>query len=547
LKWFFLYQKFDIPALFVQFLLTETEYKSFSKGDKDMSSTVTISPLTRIEGHLAIHTQTEKQADGAGLKITQAWCEGEMFRGIETILQGRDPLDAQQIVQRICGVCPISHGIASIQAQEMAYGITPSHNGRLTQNLIFAANYLQSHILHFYHLAALDFVDIKAILKYNGSDVVLKSLRLWVENAVKKNVVFAGAPFLPRYEVNQYVQSDEANWHLISSYVQALNMRSKAHEMAAVFGAKLPHSTALFPGGTTGLVTLERVLTYRSHLENIQSFIENVYLPDLFTAAGAFPDYWNIGQSYNNYLSYGVFRMEERTGENIKTFFPAGAVINGKYEPLNSNNIHEHVKNSRYSSASDLHPYEGKTTPNPDGGYSWLKAPRYNGNVMQVGPLSRVMVTYLAPGNQVFKDDINSVLETAKLPAEKLNSVLGRHLARGLEAKWIAAQCHKWLDELELDKPAGIEFSIPQTGRGYGLTEAPRGALGHWLIIDDYKIKNYQCVVPTTWNCSPRDDRDQPGAVEKALEGTLIKDPEQPIEVGRVVRSFDPCIACAVH
>jgi ferredoxin hydrogenase large subunit/hydrogenase large subunit len=512
-----------------------------------MSTTVTISPLTRIEGHLAIHTETEAIPDSTRLKITHARCEGEMFRGIETILQGRDPLDAQQITQRICGVCPISHGMASVQAQEMAYGITPTRNGRLAQNLIFAANYLQSHILHFYHLAALDFVDIKAILKYNGSDTTLKALRVWVESAVNQNIVFAGAPFLPRYEVNQYIQSDDANWHFISSYVQALKMRTLAHEMAAVFGAKLPHSTSLFPGGVTGMVTLERVMTYRSHLDQLRTFIENVYLPDLFAAAGAFPDYWNIGQSYNNHLSYGVFRMEEKTGSQIHTFLPAGVIIEGQYEPLDVDKIYEQVKHSRYSSTSDLHPYEGKTTPAPDKGYSWLKAPRYNGHVMQVGPLSRVLVAYMAPGNQWLKDDVNSVLKSANLPAEKLNSVLGRHLARGLEAKWIAAQCDTWLNELELDKPAAKEFSIPATGKGFGLTEAPRGALGHWLVIENHRIKNYQCVVPTTWNCSPRDDQDRPGAVEKALEGTVIEDAKQPIEAGRVVRSFDPCLACAVH
>lgn len=512
-----------------------------------MSSTVSISPLTRIEGHLAIHTDTEPDGENGQVRITQARCEGEMFRGIETILQGRDPLDAQQITQRICGVCPISHGMASVQAQEMAYGIVPTLNGRLAQNLILAANYIQSHILHFYHLAALDFVDITSVLKYDGANPLLKGLKAWVKNAIDNNVVFAGAPFLPRYEVNQYVESNEANWHFIESYIEALKMRAIAHEMAAIFGAKLPHSTSLVPGGVTGEMTIERILSYRSRLDQLAGFVENVYLPDLFTAAGAFPQYWEIGKSYNNHLSYGVFRMEEKTGESIRKFLPAGAVIDGKYEPLDTQKIHEHVKYSRYSSATNLHPYNGCTTPAPHNGYSWIKAPRYNGHVMQVGPLSRIMVAYLAPGHQWLKDEVNTILETAKLPAEKLNSVLGRHLARGLECKWLAAQCRKWLDEIQIGEPAARELSIPASGKGFGLTEAPRGALGHWLIIDNYRIKNYQCIVPTTWNCSPRDDNGNPGAVEKALEGTLIADAQQPIEAGRVVRSFDPCLACAVH
>lgn len=510
-------------------------------------ATVTISPLTRIEGHLAIHTKSESLPDTDAVRITEAHCEGEMFRGLETILTGRDPLDAQQITQRICGVCPISHGMASLMAQEMAYGVTPTRNGRLAQNLILAANYLQSHILHFYHLAALDFVDIKAVLKYDGTNRALRSLRTWVEQAVSENHIFAGAPFLPRYEVNQYLDNDDANWRLIGHYVQALSLRTIAHEMAAVFGAKLPHSTSLVPTGVTGRIAMDRILAYKTRLNKLTDFINDVYLPDLFTAAGAFADYWNIGVSYPHYLSFGSFRMEEAVGQHVRTFLPSGAVVNGRYERLDVDRIGEYVGHSRYSSGSGLHPYEGQTTPDVRKGYSWLKAPRYNNLPMEVGPLARVMVAYHAPDGGVFKREVDAVLDSAKLTPDKLNSVLGRHLARGLEAKWIARQAAQWLDELEPSAPAAKEFAIPKTGRGYGLVEAPRGALGHWLILEDHKIKHYQCVVPTTWNCSPRDDAGRPGPVEKALEGTLIADAAQPLEAGRVVRSFDPCIACAVH
>ena len=512
-----------------------------------MAPTVSISPLTRIEGHLAIHTQSEAIADSTACRITEAHCEGEMFRGIETILMGRDPLDAQQITQRICGVCPISHGMASLMAQEMAYGVTPTRNGRLAQNLIWAANYLQSHILHFYHLAALDFVDIKALLKYDGADPLLKSLRAWVENAVAQNQIFAGAPFLPRYEVSQYIDSNDINWQLIGHYVKALSLRTMAHEMAAVFGAKMPHSTALVPTGVTGKITVERILAYKSRLAKLTAFVDEVYWPDLLEAAKAFPTYWTIGVSYPNYLSYGAFRMEEAFGEHVRSLMPSGVVMNGQYQPLDAGKIGEYVGHSRYSSASGRHPYEAETTPAVKNGYSWLKAPRYNEAPMEVGPLARVMVTYLAPGNEAFKKDIDATLASAKLTPDKLNSVLGRHLARGLEAKWIAQQAARWLDELEPGQPAAREFSIPATGRGVGLVEAPRGALGHWLILENHKIKRYQCIVPTTWNCSPRDDAGLPGPVEKALEGTRIEDPAQPIEAGRIVRSFDPCIACAVH
>ena len=347
--------------------------------------------------------------------------------------------------------------------------------------------------------------------------------------------------------MDQYVKSDPANWKLIESYLKALKMRSLAHEMAAVFGAKMPHSTSLVPTGVTGAVTMERILAYKSRLTQIASFINNVYLPDLFTAAAAFPDYWEIGKSYGNFLCYGAFRMEENTGEQIANFFPAGTVMNGSYQPLDTTRIREFVGYSRYSSPSNLHPFEGRSKPSPDKGYSWIKAPRYDNQVMEVGPAARVIVAYLAPGNDGLKKDIETALKAANVPPEKLNSVLGRHLARGLEAKWLAAQSAVWLDQLEIDQPAAKEFSLPSQGKGFGLTEAPRGALGHWLTIRNYKIDRYQCVVPTTWNCSPRDDRGRPGAVEKALEGTLIEDPAQPLEAGRIVRSFDPCLACAVH
>ncbi len=513
-----------------------------------MATKISISPLTRIEGHLSIHTNAEADPDPGqgGHRLTDAKCEGEMFRGFEKILQGRDPLDAQQITQRICGVCPIAHGITSVQCLENTFGVQPVNNGRLLQNLILSANYIQSHILHFYHLAALDFVDVKSVLKYKGNDRTLRDLRDWVLDALKRNDIFPAAPFLPRYEVDQYVKADTANWGLLGSYVKALEMRAIAHEMAAVFGAKLPHSTALVPTGCTQIPNIERVLSYRTRLDKLITFTKETYLPDLFLAASAFPHYWNIGKGYNNFLSYGVFRMENKTGPDINKFINAGAVIDGKYEPLNPDDITEDVSNSRYSSRSGLHPKNGETTPNPQNGYSWLKSPRYKGNPMEVGPLARVMVNYLG-GNSLIKQEVGKVLASANIGVEKMNSVIGRHLARGLETLWLAEQSYKWLSEIELDAPAAKDFEIPEKSSGFGLTEAPRGALGHWMEIEDYKIKNYQCVVPTTWNCSPRDDRRQPGPVEKALEETPVEDPNQPIEAGRVVRSFDPCIACAVH
>lgn len=317
--------------------------------------------------------------------------------------------------------------------------------------------------------------------------------------------------------------------------------------MAAVFGAKLPHSTAIVPTGVTQMPNIERVLAYRDRLDKLVEFIEEYYIPDLVVAAKAFPQYWDIGKGYGNYLSYGVFRMEEATGENTGKFLPAGVLIDGKWDKLNTAKVSEFVANSRFSSASGLHPFDGETVASPQKGYSWLKGPRYQDSVMEVGPLARTMVAYYSPAGHPVKKELDDTLASLSVPVEKMNSVIGRHLARGLEALRVARQAYKWLNEVELDKPAAKDFDLPKSGKGFGLTEAPRGALGHWLVIDNYKIKNYQCVVPTTWNCSPRDDQGRPGVVEKALEDTVVADAAQPIELGRIVRSFDPCIACAVH
>ncbi|MBN2581328.1 MAG: nickel-dependent hydrogenase large subunit [Pirellulales bacterium] len=510
-----------------------------------MSSTVSLRPLTRIEGHLSVHTETEPfNENNDARRVTEARCEGEMFRGFENVLVGRDPLDAQQITQRICGVCPISHGIASVRAQEMAYGITPNHNGRILQNLIFAANQLQSHVLHFYHLAALDFIDVKAILKYSGNDRTLKALQDWVTHAVSSNELFPVAPFLPQWEAD-YVENVDFNVGLLAHYVEALNIRRLCHEMGAVFGARLPHSTALIPGGCTQVPTEQGILAYSSRLKQIFSFIRDVYLSDLIQVAQGFPQYFKIGRGCGNYLCYGVFLMDSSGAKHIRP----GAVIGNRWEPLDASAIREEVSCSRYQATAPLHPSRGETVPDPNkhGAYSWIKAPRYRGQVMEVGPLARLMVNYHDPDNTAVKQEVDVFLKKHDVALDQMKSVLGRHVARGLEAMRIARLAMQWIQELRLNEPPAEEFEIPKTAVGAGLTEAPRGALGHWLEIENHRIKRYQCVVPTTWNCSPHDDQGHPGAVEQALTGISIENPSQPIEIGRVVRSFDPCLACSIH
>lgn len=502
-----------------------------------MSKTVTIDPLTRIEGHLAIRTEVENGV------IAKAYCAGEMFRGFEEILVGRDPLDAQQITQRICGVCPIAHGISSILAQDDAYDVDIPDNGRLLRNLILGANYIQSHILHFYHLAALDFVDIVAITKYQGKDPLLLGVKSWVESEISSQVLYPAAPFLPRYDAD-YITDTDLNITAIKHYLEALDMRRLAHKMSAIFAGRMPIAASLVPGGVTEKVTAKKIGAYASMLGQLTAFINSAYLPDVLEVALGFPQYFDIGPGCGNLMSYGVFK--ERNGS---TFMPSGTYIDGNAYDFNARYITEDVKHSWYSSRSSLSPKNGQTTPSPkkSNAYSWLKAPRYNGNVMEVGPLARVFVAYLQNSIPKINKSVDMVLNAAGVGPEKLFSVLGRHAARAIECSVVADQCAKWLNQL---KPGGAvfnEFEIPSSGSGIGLTEAPRGALGHWISIEDHKISNYQCVVPTTWNCSPRDDRDQPGAVEQAIEGTPVDVDKDPIAAARIVRSFDPCIGCAIH
>ncbi len=501
-----------------------------------MRTTVEIDPITRIEGHLAVRLEVDSG------KVAQAFSSGEMFRGFEVILRGRSPMDAQQITQRICGVCPISHGLASLGAQEEAYGISLPPNGILARNLILGTNYIQSHLVHFYQLSALDFVDITAVLQYKGSDPVLNNLKSWVKSQLDSTAIFPAAPFLPRYE-GRYIEDPEINIGAIRHYLEALEMRALAQEALAVYGGKAPHATALVPGGITERITAANVAKVASIVARLQAFIETAYLPDIMAVAEAFPDYAEIGKGCGNFLAYGVF--PEIDGSRL---LPGGRVEQGRMMDFDPDKISEDTASSKLSSPSGLHPYKGETVPDPDkpGAYSWLKAPRYDGKPQEVGPLARILVAYLNGDTEV-KGLVDGALEALSLPLTALDSVLGRHAARALECKIVADRCAYWVGQLKAGEPACTDFELPASGRGAGLTEAPRGALGHWLEIEDYKIANYQCVVPTTWNCSPRDAQGQPGPVETALEGTPVADPKNPIEAARVVRSFDPCLACAVH
>lgn len=421
-----------------------------------------------------------------------------MFRGFENLLVGKEPRDAAQITQRICGVCPISHAMASCLAMESAAGLNVSDNARIVRNLILGSNYLQSHVLHFYHLALPSYI--------NGPNM---------------------PPWTPAYEADLRFDTAE-NEQLVNHYLEALGIRRKAHEMGAILAGKLPHTAAYEFGGVTIVVKSQMLSAFRTYLDEITAFIDNVYLPDVDILGEVYSDYYDIGRGYGNLLAFGVFDLNATGSQKL---LRRGRVENAStsVKTVPPRTISEYVNYSWYSGGSGgLNPGSGRTQPSPEksGAYSWLKAPRYGGVPYEVGPLARMWV------NGDYRSGV---------------SVMDRHLARAREASKIAHAMGDWLSQLNLSASFFTQRSMPATGTGIGLTEAPRGALGHWLRLSSGSISLYQVLTPTCWNCSPRDNSGQPGPLEKALEGVPVADDAQPVEVLRVVQSFDPCLACAVH
>jgi hydrogenase large subunit len=479
-----------------------------------MSTKIKIDPITRIEGHLAIEAIVD---DGV---VKEASSAGTLFRGFEIILQGRDPRDANRLTQRICGVCPTAHATASALCLDDAFGLTDKipDNGKLIRALIFGANFLQSHVLHFYHLAALDYVDAAGAI----GDV---------------------APFVPRYE-GDYRVSGEVNAELVNHYVQALDIRRKCQEMLAIFGGKMPHNVGIVPGGITEQLSEDKITNFLWRLNEARDFIENTYIPDVIAVAKVYDDYFGVGAGCKRLLSYGGFDLP--AGQ----LFKSGVVSPDlQLEPFAKENITEDLKHSWYAdSGSGEKPAQGQTKPEikKTGAYSFLKSPRYKGTVCEVGPLARMVNNYVQ-GDETVKKLVDSVLGEFGAGVDALYSVLGRHAARAVEAKIVGDSMVDWLTALKPAEPNIVESEIPEEGEGAGLTEAPRGAVGHWITVKDKKIDRYQVISPTSWNGSPKDDKDQPGAIEQAMIGTKVKDKDNPFELVRIVRAFDPCLACAVH
>lgn len=501
---------------------------------------IDLGPITRIEGHLNIRTTVEN-----GI-VTDAQCMAEMFRGFEIFLQGRDPLDAQQITQRICGVCPYAHAIASCQAQEQAYKLHVPANGRRLHNLIEGANHLYDYLLHFYQLSALDFVDVTAVLKYTGRDAELLKVKQWVQLELGRNKAFPAAPFLPRMS-GRYIADTEINIGALKHYLEAIELQKKANRAAAIFGGKFPHSTGIFPGGCTQDARIDYIASYQSLIAEVRAFIHDKYIPDVLAVATAFPEYWKIGASKGGFLSYGLLALSPEP--TAKRLFAPGVLLDGQVAPVDFKQITQDVKYAKYTSASGLKIQDSAITPAPGktDAYSWSKAPRYGGHMLEVGPAARVMIDYMQGNNSKLKALVDKFASAAKIAPSQLNSVLGRHLSRAILAVVIADFLLEEAERLDHGGPTMADIQIPQSCEGFGATEASRGALLHYIRVEGRKIAKYECVVPTTWNGSPKDDQGRPGAMESALIGTKVDNPEEQIESVRIVHSFDPCIACSVH
>ncbi len=558
-----------------------------------MAERIVIDPITRIEGHLRVEIEVNNG------KITDAFSAGTMVRGIETILKGRDPRDAWAFVGRVCGVCTSTHSLTSVRTVENALGIAVPPNAELIRNLMAQALYIQDHVVHFYVLHALDWVDVVSALKANPAEAsrIAQSISPWPKSSVGyfsdiqkkfKNFVESGqlGIFANGYWGHSaYKLPPEVNLIAVAHYLEALEWQKEIVKVHTIFGGKNPHPNYLVGGVPCSInieeanaVNAERLAMVGKLFEDAKTFVDQVYIPDLLAIASFYKSDWGaIGSGLTNYLSFGDFPMN---GYNNPDSFkmPRGAILNRDLSHIHEikaddpQQIQEYVNNSWYNySKGDkvgLHPWDGETNLNYTGPkppyehldvsqkYSWVKTPRWKGNAMEVGPLSRMLVGY-ASGRADYKEVIESTLKALDVPVAALFSTLGRTAARGLESKltcgWALESYQQLLanikngDSRTQNNVKWEPSTWPKQAKGIGLVEAPRGALSHFIVIEDKKILNYQLVVPTTWNASPRDLQGKRSAFEESLIGTPVADPKVPLEVLRTIHSFDPCLACAVH
>ena len=558
-----------------------------------MTERLVVDPITRIEGHLRI----EAQMDGNAIK--QAYSSGTMVRGLEIILRDRDPRDAWAFAQRICGVCTLVHGMASIRSVEDAlkYEIPP--NAQLIRNLMIGAQYIHDHVMHFYHLHALDWVDVVSALSAdpNATSTLAQSLGSWPKSSpgyfadMKKRLkafveagqlgIFAKAYWgHPAYKL-----PPEANLMAVAHYLEALAWQRDVVRLHAIFGGKNPYPNFVVGGvaspidlNSDSAINAKRLSDVQSIIDLMRTFVDQVYVPDTLAVASFYKDWGTRGEGLGNFLCYGDLPSKSMSDPS-GYLFPSGVILGRDLKTIHPVDMHnpaeiqEFVSHSwyKYKAGKDkgLHPYDGETEfdytgPKPpykhldvDKQYSWLKAPRWKGKSVEVGPLARVLLLY-AKGHPQTTELVNMTLKKLEVEPRALFSTLGRTAARTLETKIIADAMQGWYDQLVANIRAGDTRTFneklwdpatwPKQARGVGYMEAPRGGLAHWIVIENGKIANYQAVVPSTWNAGPRDPQQQPGAYEAALQDNhQLADPKQPVEILRTIHSFDPCIACAVH
>ena len=550
-----------------------------------MSRRITVDPITRIEGHLRIDVEVD------GGKVQNSWSSGQMWRGIEIILQGRDPRDAWLFTQRICGVCTTVHAITSVRAVENAVGMTIPINAQYIRNVILAAHGLHDHIVHFYHLSALDWVDIVSALKADpaAASKLAETISEWPGNSTKQlaavkarlqGVVDSGqlGIFANGYWGHPAMHlAPEVNLLAASHYLQALEYQRKANQVVTILGSKTPNIQNLAVGGVANAINLDNEATLNMKklyqvkvlLREVQDFVKNVYLPDVIAIGSMYPEWLGYGAGVTNYMAVPDMPLDEAGTEFD---LPGGTIMNadlGSYKPISSfndeyfrDNVEEGIAHSWYDGDWQRHPWEEETVPKyseweDDGDYSWVKSPRFQDEPMQVGPLAQVLMG-LASGHELFAKYGTYVLEQAgnlagvKLTPKVLHSTLGRHAARCIRCVVLSDLALKHWELLANNIASGDveiwrapEFKGVQ--KGFGFHEAPRGTLSHWVVARDGKIENYQCVVPSTWNAGPRDAKGRKGPYEASLMGNPVADPERPLEVVRTVHSFDPCLACAIH
>ena len=548
---------------------------------------ISIDPITRIEGHLRIDCEIENGV------VTNAWSSGTMWRGMENIVKGADPRDAWMIMQRICGVCTTVHAIISVRAVEDAIGAKVPGNAQYIRNMILAAHSIHDHIVHFYQLSAMDWVDITSALKADPEKAadMLKGVSTWslnsaneFRNVQKKIQALVDSGQLGIFANGYFGHAamklpPEVNLIAVAHYLQALECQRDANRVVALLGSKTPHIQNLAIGGVANPINLdsqavlnqERLMFVKACIDRLTDFINQVYKVDAAVFAAYYPEWLSLGKTSGNYLSVPEYPID---ADNSKFMLKGGYIENGDLSTFRAidqqkdefvvKGIKESGKHAWYEDDEPLEPWAGLTRPKytgwqDDGKYSWVKAPTFYGKVVEVGPLAYLMCGLAANDTPTVNhfNELKGIYEKLTgntLTTDQLHSTLGRIIGRTVHCCAIndilSAQWQMLIDNIAKgDMTAYIKTDIPASGefRGVGFGEVPRGMLSHWVVIKDGRIENYQAVVPSTWNAGPRNEQDQMGPYELSIIGTPVADPTKPLEVVRTIHSFDPCMSCAVH